>query len=137
MKDAYDFVIIDGAAKLADITASALRVADFVLIPIRHSGYDMWAVEGLVEAIRARQNLTRKPDAAFVVSCQVTGSRLAQAIAPALKEFDLPILEARTSRRVAYEEAGGMGVTVLDLVGREKAAQEIQAITKQLLNQVL
>lgn len=41
----FDYVIIDGAARLEEITASAIRATDFVLIPVRHAGFDLWAVE--------------------------------------------------------------------------------------------
>ena len=130
----YEYVIIDGVAKLEKITASAVKAADFVLIPVKHSGFDMWAVESLVESIEARRVLTDgKPDAAFVISCQTKGSRLARSVDGALSDFGLPILKARTTQRVAYEEAGGFGLTVLDLAGRNKAANEIEAITNELL----
>lgn len=39
---AFDLVIIDGAAKLHQITASALKVADTVLIPVQTSSPDIW-----------------------------------------------------------------------------------------------
>ena len=105
-----------------------------MLIPVRHSGFDMWAVESLVESIETRRVLTDgKPDAAFVISCQTKGSRLARSVDGALADFGLPVLKARTTQRVAYEEAGGFGLTVLDLAGRDKAATEVEDITNELL----
>ena len=133
LASSYDYIVIDGAAKLAEITASAIRASDFVLIPVRHSGFDLWAVESLVEAIRARQQIAGgRPQAAFMISCQVQHSRLAKSVDAALAERGLPVLKARTTRRVAYEEAGGLGLTVMDLVGREKAAREIKTLTQEL-----
>lgn len=130
----FDYVVIDGAAKLEEMTASAVRTADFVLIPVKHSGFDLWAVESLVDSINARRLVTDgKPAAAFVVSCQSQGSRLAKSVDDVLSGFKLPVLKARTSQRVAYEEAGGAGLTVLDLQGRDKAANEIEDITTELL----
>ena len=130
----FDYVIIDGAAKLEEVTASAVRAADFVLIPVRHSGFDLWAVESLVESIRARQTVTGgRPGAAFVISCQTQGSRLARSVDEALADFGLPVLKARTAQRVAYEEAAGVGLSVFDLEGRDKAAAEIDAITSELI----
>lgn len=133
LQNDYDFIVIDGGAKLAEITASALRVADLVLIPVRHSGLDVWAVEALVEAIHARKALTDKPAAAFVVSAQVRGTKLAEGMDESLADMGIPLLKARTTRRVAYESAAGMGVTVMDLAGQDKAAEEIEAITTELL----
>jgi len=134
ISEPYEFVIIDGAAKLEEMTASAVKSADFVLIPVKHSAFDIWAVETLVESIKARQIVTDgKPAAAFVVSCQSQGTRLARSIDEPLSEFGLPVLKARTTNRVAYEEAGGAGVSVLDLAGQDKAATEIEEITAELL----
>ena len=76
----YVYIVIDGSAKIAENTTSAIRVADLVLIPVRHSGFDLWAVESLVEAIRTRYALTGKPAAAFLISAQVKRSRLAKSI---------------------------------------------------------
>ena len=134
LADRFDFIVIDGAAKLEQVTASAIKAADFVLIPVRHSGFDLWAVESLVESIEARRMVTDgRPGAAFVVSCQSQGTRLARSVDAALNAFGLPVFQARTSQRVAYEEAGGAGLTVLDLEGRSKAAAEVEAITSELL----
>lgn len=130
----YDFVLVDGAARLEDMSASALKAADVVLIPIQPSGYDLWAAAELVEMIQARQLLTDgKPRAAFVVSRQIQGSHLAGEMSDALETMGLPLLKARTTQRVAYPEAGQMGLTVLDLYPDSKAAQEVEALTSELL----
>ena len=129
----YAYIIIDGPAKIAENTTSAIRVADLVLIPVRHSGFDLWAVESLVEAIRTRYALTGKPAAAFLISAQIKRSRLANTIDEALADLNLPVLVGRTSRRVAYESAGGLGLTVMDLAGQAAAAAEIESITDEII----
>lgn len=129
----YAYIVIDGSAKIAENTTSAIRVADLVLVPVRHSGFDLWAVESLVEAIRARHALTGKPAAAFLISAQIKRSRLAKSIDEALADLNLPVLAGRTSRRVAYESAGGLGLTVMDLAGQTAAAAEIESITDEIL----
>lgn len=133
----YDFVVIDGAAKLEDMTTSAVKAADFVLIPVQHSGLDTRALDALTEALHTRRELTDgKPRAAFIVSRQAQGTRLAHSIDGALEEYGLPVFRARTSHRVAYQEAGSLGVTVLDLEGRDKAAAEVDQITDELLTRL-
>ena len=37
----YDYVVIDGAAKLEDMIAVAIKVSDFILIPVQPSPYDI------------------------------------------------------------------------------------------------
>lgn len=130
----YDFVLIDGAAKLEDMTTSAVKAADFVLIPVQHSGLDMRALDALVDAVHMRRELTEgRPDAAFVISRQAQGTRMAHSVDGALKDYGLDILKARTTQRIAYQEAGTLGVTVFDLDGKDKAVAEIEAITNELL----
>lgn len=64
----YAYIFIKGSAKIAENTTSAIRVADLVLIPVRHSGFDLRAVVSLVDAIMTRYALTGKPAAAFLIS---------------------------------------------------------------------
>ena len=131
----FDFVLVDGAARLEHMLAAVLRVADTILIPVQPSGYYLWAVTDLVDLIRARQQVTGgKPYAAFIVSRQIIGTHLAQEVNNAVAKFALPVFKARTTQRVAYAEAGQSGLTVLSIEPHGKAAQEIDAITNELLN---
>lgn len=131
----YDFVVVDGAAKLEAIAASALKAADLVLIPVQPSGFDLWAVADLVDAVQVRREVTEgRPVAAFVVSRQVSGTHLAAEVTDALQGLGLPVLTGRTSQRVAYAEAAQSGLTVLDYEPEGKAAREIRAIGEEALS---
>ncbi len=133
ISSAFDIIIIDGAAKLHQMTASALKIADTVLIPVQTSSPDIWSAMDLIDVIKARQNLTSgKPKAAFIVNRQTTGTRLASDIDAALKEHELFIFTSRTCNRVAYMEAISGGSTVLDVNPPTAATHEIQAITREL-----
>ncbi|HAO32831.1 MAG TPA: peptide transporter [Candidatus Competibacteraceae bacterium] len=131
--DAFDLVIVDGAAKLHQMTASALKVADTVLIPVQTSSPDIWSAMDLVEVIKARQSIVAgKPKAAFIVSRQTPGTRLAADIDQALQEHGLPVFAARTCNRVVYMETISGGTTVMDQHPSSPAAQEILAIMEEL-----
>ena len=131
---AYDVVVMDGAAKLQAISVEALKVADVVLLPVRPSGADLWAVEDLVDLIHTRQDVTGgRPAAAFVVSQQIVGTNLAGEVGDVLDAYELPVLDGRTSQRVAYTEALSTGTTVLDMAAGSKAAAEVERITKNTL----
>jgi len=133
LRGAFDTILIDGAAKLQDMTVSAIKAADFVLIPVQPSALDIWAAEDLVELIKARQSVTDgKPGAAFLVSRQIAGTRLANDADSALQALNLPILAARTTQRVAYAECMSTGSTVLDIEADSPAAGEIKAIMLEL-----
>ena len=130
----FDYIIIDGAAKLQEMSVSALKCADVVLIPVQPSAADIWASADLVDLISARQSVTNgRPRAAFVVSRQIVGTRLAVEARGAVEEYGLPVFEGCTSQRVAYTEALSRGLTVLDTEPRGKAAGEIRAIVNELV----
>lgn len=131
--DAFDLIMIDGAAKLHQMTASALKIADTVLIPVQTSSPDIWSAMDLVEVIKARQlAVAGKPKAAFIVNRQTPGTRLAADIDQALQEHGLPVFTARTCNRVSYMETISGGTTVLDQHPSSPAAQEILAIMEEL-----
>ena len=132
LEDAFDFVVIDGAPHVEDMARSAIMAADLVLIPVRPSAADIWSAEDIVDLVQARREVTGAPQAAFVVSQQVLRSNLADSVNEALAAFDEPVLEARTSSRVAYAEALGAGLSVLDL-DDAKAVQEIETLTDEVL----
>lgn len=133
LRGSFDAILIDGAAKIQDMTISAIKAADVVLIPVQPSALDIWAAESLIELIKARQAVTDgKPRAAFLVSRQIGGTRLAHDANAALTELGLPILTGRTTQRVIYAECISTGSTVLDLEPNGAAAGEIDAILREL-----
>lgn len=130
----FDFVLLDGAAKLQQMTSSTLQVTDIVLIPVQPSLADVWSASDLVALIKERQTLFNgKPKAAFIVSRQTANTRLASDISEVLTDLGLSLLESRTTNRVGYVEALSSGSTVIDLDPRSPAALEIRAIARELL----
>lgn len=126
--ESFELVVIDGAPRMGELTADAVSVADFVLIPVQPSAADIWSAETVVEVCEARET-----PAAFVLSRAVVGTREAGAAADALASFDIPLLEARTCQRIAYARAMGRGVSVLDVSGADKAADEIRSLADEVL----
>jgi chromosome partitioning protein len=124
----YDWVIIDGPPGITRTSAEAVRAADLVLIPAKASPFDVWAASDIVEAVKARQQASGgAPRAAFVITMSRPRSRLGRQVALALAEYGLPVLEARTTERVAYPQAAIEGKSVLE--GRDQTARnEILAI---------
>jgi chromosome partitioning protein len=129
----YDYVLIDGAAKLTGMIAAALKVADSVLIPVQPSPYDIWAAADLVELIKARQEVTGgTPQAAFLISRAIKRTVLSREILAALAEYRLPVFAAGTVQRQSYPRSAAEGRTVLE-DGSKEAAAEITAIADELL----
>ena len=131
---AYDFTIIDGAAKLEDIIGAAIKCADLVLIPIQPSPYDLWAASDLVDVIRTRQEITEgHPKAAFVISRAIQGTKLGKEILDALNEYDLHAFDSIITQRQVYPQTAADGESVFESKNRE-AIKEINSLATELLN---
>lgn len=133
-----DFVVIDGAPQAADLAVSAIKAADFILIPVQPSPYDIWATADLVELVKQRMEVTDgKLRAAFIVSRAIKGTKISREITAALKDYDLPVLDTSIVQRVTYPVTATAGSTVLDSEPHSDGAREIIAMVaeiKQILN---
>ena len=133
ISNSYDYIVIDGAAKLEDMIAAAIKVSDCILIPVQPSPYDIWGASDLVEIITARQEIADgKPKAAFVVSRRIKGTKLGVEVRNALKAYSFPVLKAAITQRQVYPQSASVGQTVFDK-NNKVAQEEISSITEELL----
>lgn len=131
--DGKRWIIIDGAGRSEPMTASAIRAADVVLIPVHPSPYDIWAANDIVDLVKSRQTVTEgKPKAAFVISKVVKRTRLMGEINEALEEFAIPVFDSFTTQRQAYPTAAAQGLTPSDTEPEGEAAKEIRSIVQEL-----
>jgi chromosome partitioning protein len=125
--------VIDGAPQAADLAVSAIKAADFVLIPVQPSPYDIWATADLVELVQQRIEVTDgKLQAAFVVSRAIKGTKMGAEVAEALAGYGLPVLDSRITQRVSYPGTAATGTTVLDAEPGSDAASEVLALAAEL-----
>lgn len=130
----FDWVVIDGSPRIEELAVAALKVADLVLIPVQPSPYDIWAAESLVELVRTRQEITDgKLKAAFLVSRQIVGTKLAGEVREALEGYGLPVLKSYTCQRVIYANSAARGSTVFDDEPGGHAAGEVQSLVEEVL----
>jgi chromosome partitioning protein len=133
VKNSYDFIIIDGAPSLAKLSAAAVKIADFVLIPVQPSPWDIWAVADLVSLIKARHDITEnKPLAAFIISRAIKGTKLSNDVINALKTLPFPVLTSYTTQRVVYPTTASEGQTVY-CESPNQGIKEIDAIRNELI----
>ena len=128
----YDDIIIDGAPRNYEVARSAIASADFVLIPVQPSGADLWASRETVQLVKEAHEFKETQKAAFVVSRRVGRTVLGRSIVEALAAFEIPILKASTSQRVAYAEAMTGGTTVIEMNPTSEASMEINRILKEI-----
>lgn len=130
----YDYVVIDGAAKLEDMMAAAIKTADMILIPVQPSPYDLWAASDLVDFIKARQEVTDgKPPASFVITRAIQGTKLGQEIGQALEEYDLSLFKNQIVQRQIYPQTAAEGKTVFNS-SNNGAIAEMNNLTDEILH---
>lgn len=130
----YDYVFVDGAAKLEGMIAAAVKISDVVLIPVQPSPYDIWSAGDLVDLIRARQEVTEgRPQAAFVISRAIKRTVLGKEVISALSEYGMPVLQSHTVQRQSYPRSASEGRTVLHTRDAE-AATEINNLADELIS---
>lgn len=128
-----DFIVIDGAPQAADLAVSAIKAANFILIPVQPSPYDIWATADLVDLVKQRIDVTDgKLKAAFVVSRAIKGTKIGAEITDALRGYGLPVLESRITQRVSYPSTAAGGTTVNDAEPEGDAAKEIAALANEI-----
>lgn len=130
-----DFVVIDGAPQAHDLAVSAIKAAQFILIPVQPSPYDIWATADLVELVKQRIEITDGAlKAAFVISRAIKNTKIGAEIEEALAGYDLPVLASRITQRVSYPSTAAAGTTVLDREPNGEAADEIRALAAEIVN---
>jgi chromosome partitioning protein len=130
----FDWVVIDGAPQLANMSIAAIRCSDVVLIPVQPSPYDVWASEGLVDIVKERQSITNgRPKVAFIVSRQINNTLLGKEVREALNGYAIPVFKHGTFQRIAYAKTAASGKTVLDEDPNSESAKEITLIGEELL----
>lgn len=133
LRQAFDYILIDCEGRLGDRTIDSMKIADLVVIPYAPSPLDVWGNDSLVELIQARQQVTEgSPKAAMVVNVADKRTKLSRTIKDTLAEYDLPVLDASTSRLTDYIETLIGGQSVVNLGHDNKAAFEIRKLTKEL-----
>jgi chromosome partitioning protein len=130
--------VIDGAPQAADLAVSAIKAADFVLIPVQPSPYDIWATADLVELVKQRIEVTDgRLQAAFVVSRAIKGTRIGGEVTEALTGYGLPILESRITQRVSYPGTAAAGTTVMEDDPDSDAAAEVHALANEIKQKLI
>lgn len=129
-----DFVIIDGAPRIEKAMTDAIKLADYILIPLKPSQFDIWACKDSIELVQARMQIDDKLKAGLVISQTNKHTNLAKDVVSFINEnFEIPLLKGSTAVRVSYAEVLSSGETVFESQSKEAKA-EINHITDEILN---
>lgn len=124
-------VIIDTPGFRSRTTLDCLAVADFVLIPVKPSPFD---VDRMLDTLNVLTGGTDGPGP--LVRCVLTqttrDSVIARHIRAELSAAGLPVLNSEMANRVGYPEAMLWGATPSLISWKGSAAREITAIAEEV-----
>jgi chromosome partitioning protein len=94
------------------LVSTILILGDIVLIPLKPSGFDIWAIEKFLEKYEQAKALREDIQAYFVLNEYQDNVVFDRSSQDAIKELEIPIMATTVKTRVAYKEAiiAGMGV---------------------------
>ncbi len=124
-------VIIDTPGFRSRTTLDCLAIADFLLIPVKPSPFDVDRMLDPVSILTGRSD-GRQPLFRCVLTQTTRESVVAKHIRSELIAAGLPVLNNEMANRVAYPEAALWGATPSLISWKGPAAKEIAAIADEI-----
>lgn len=124
----HDIVLIDGPPHAETEARISVRAADLVVVPVQPSPMDVWATKPTLDLAKAE----RKP-VLLVLNRVPPRANLTEAMLEKLAELDAPIAASRIGNRVALANAMAEGMSVHESAPGSRAAEEIQALAREIL----
>jgi chromosome partitioning protein len=120
------YCFIDTAPTISEQSAAIIKLADLVLIPVRPSPNDLWAVSDTVALVKE----AKKPFLFILIQAKPQATITAQTVAAL--SHDGPVAQTFIGDRVAYAAAMTGGLTAPELSPSGPAAQEIAALWRNV-----
>jgi chromosome partitioning protein len=124
-------VIVDTPGFRSRTTLDCLAVADFVLVPVKPSPFDVDRMLDTLNILSDRPD-GRRPLFRCLLTQTTRESVVARHIRAELISAGLPVLRAEMTNRVAYPEASLWGATPSLMSWKGTAAREIAEIAAEL-----
>jgi len=124
-------VIIDTPGFRSRTTLDCLATADFLLVPVKPSPFDVDRMLDTLSILTERAD-GRRPLFRCLLTQTTRDSVIARHIRAELAEAGLPVLRSEMTNRVAYPEATLWGATPSLISWKGPAAREIAAIAEEV-----
>jgi chromosome partitioning protein len=124
-------VIIDTPGFRSKTTLDCLATADFLLIPVKASPFDIDRMLDTLGVLQGRAD-GRRPLFRCLITQTTRDSVIARHIRSELADAGLPVLRSEMTNRVAYPEAALWGATPSLIDRQGPAAREIAAIAEEV-----
>lgn len=132
LQESHDIIIIDAPPRIAEITKAALILSDLCLVPLGASTPEIWSTVDLLETVKEAKQRKADIDVRIIWNRFRATTKSAQELsAEATKQLSLKALKSKLGYRVAYIEAIGRGMTVLEWSDK-KAKEELKELGFEL-----
>lgn len=133
LKPNYDYIIVDGAGGLSEVTRCIILWSDLVIIPVQPSGLDLTSANDAIKLVKQAQ-LVRNgaPQVCTLLSRAVKRTRLRKEAIEYLS--DKSMLKTVIHQHQAIADCFGQGAVVWTLPGSDSsmAANEYEALCKEI-----
>ena len=122
-----DLVVVDTPPKVDADLRPALRASDLVVVPVATSHLDLWATESVLDLARRERR-----EVLVVLNRVPPRARMVDVMAEAVERLDASRATTLIGNRVAFADATGRGLSVLEVDHRGKAAAEVRALWEEV-----
>ena len=137
MERDYDYIVIDGPARIYDVAKSCMAASDLVLIPIQPSPYDVWSADDVIKLlneVKEPLSIFKKIKCAFIINRKIPKTVIGRDVVEALSKYeDIPVLKTHIIQRVIYAETAARGSSAIEEDPDSIAGKEIKSLTEDIL----
>jgi chromosome partitioning protein len=134
----YDDVVIDVGGRDSAALRAALMLSDVLLVPFQPRSYDVWALADIAALVAEARSMRDGLRAYAVLSCADPGERSqdnTEAAAAVADVSGFEYLATPIRRRKAFSNAGGAGLSVLELKPADpKACSELNSLVSTVFS---
>ncbi|WP_041375996.1 ParA family partition ATPase [Polymorphum gilvum] len=127
----FDFVLVDTPPKTDVDAKPAIDAADLVVVPVQPTPVDLWATGQTIQMARREST-----PAVLVLNRVPPRAALTADMAEAIEKSGFERLAAHLGNRTAFAASMGEGRTVQETDARGKAAAEVEALVRALLDRL-
>jgi len=127
LKRTHDIIVVDSPPHTETEARTAIRNADFLIVPLQPSPTDLWATKATLDIAKSENIPVR-----IVLNRVASGSKLAQTITADLTDLASTTL----GNRVLFASSILEGRTATETAPSTPAALEIKALAEEILNLV-
>jgi chromosome partitioning protein len=129
----YGVILIDGGGRVTATARATVAVADFLLVPTLASLPDARSTQRFFqEVVEEVAVIKGRVSGAILFTMVKTGTVFNVSGQGEIKDLGYPVFDTTLSHRITYQEAFAQGMSAVEYDPRSKAADEVQALFREL-----